>query len=213
MTVAAGWPGGVDHRRNARPIALDAQSVSTYPVAVLSQTAPVRRLSVEDVLEMVRAGILGEDDRVELVGGVLVEMSPIDPAHSRAVRRLMKHFVQAEDSTFEVRVQDMFLTPDGGYFEPDLIVYRPLPDDPQPRTAQLVVEVANTSRRRDDEKASTYAPAGVVEYWILDLNAREAVVHRRPAPDGYGEVRVHGPNAMLTPPVAAPAVSVAALLA
>jgi Uma2 family endonuclease len=174
--------------------------------------APVHRLSVEDVLTMVRAGVLDEDDRVELVEGVLVEMSPIGPSHSETVRLLNQHFAKASDG-FWVRVQDMFLTADGGYLLPDLAIIEPLPDPraEQPRTALLIVEVADTSGARDREKAADYAAAGVGEYWIVDLDLDTVLVHRRPAGGTYAEVsECHGGE--LTPPVAAPPLGVAALL-
>jgi Uma2 family endonuclease len=67
---------------------------------------PLHRLTYEDVMAMVEAGILHEDDRVELIDGVLVDMSPISPLHSDLVAWLMEHFVRAIPGT-RVRIQDL----------------------------------------------------------------------------------------------------------
>ncbi|MBA2348899.1 MAG: Uma2 family endonuclease, partial [Solirubrobacterales bacterium] len=140
------------------------------------QTVPIHRLSFEDVLAMVEAGIIGETDHVELENGVLVEMEPSGGSHANRVEWLTRHFVRALGDEYAVRVQSTFLIPDGGFYEPDLIVARPTGDE-LPRTGELVVEVAFSSRRRDDEKAATYAAAGVREYWIVDVQAGEVITH------------------------------------
>lgn len=175
------------------------------------QTVPVRRLSVEDVMAMVEAGILQETDRVELEGGVLVEMEPSGGPHSSRVTWLTMHFARTVADGYVVRVQDTFLIPDGGFYEPDLAVCRPSGED-LPGTAELVVEVAVSSRPRDREKAAVYASANVVEYWIVDVPNGEVVVHRDPAPQGYRSVLAHGATDRIAPLVPAGDVDVGALL-
>jgi len=175
------------------------------------QTVPVRRLSFEDVMAMVEAGILRETDRVELEGGVLVEMEPSGGPHGSRVTWLNMHLARSLEEGYVVRVQDTFLIPDGGFYEPDIVVVAPAGDE-LPRTADLVVEVAVSSRPRDREKAATYAAAGVTEYWIVDIAHNEVVVHREPASTGYRSVLAHGPAERIAPPVPAAEVEVAALL-
>jgi len=80
---------------------------------VISAVAPVHRLSVEDVLAMVRAGVLDEHARTELVEGVLVDLTPIGPQHDGTLEFLTERFVKPADG-WKVRVRSMFLTP-GGY--------------------------------------------------------------------------------------------------
>lgn len=178
----------------------------------LSAVAPIHRLTVDDVLTMVRAGVLGEDDRVELVQGVLVDMSPTRPSHSEALELLTRWLIKAADDRVRIREQDMFLT-DAGYLLPDVIVFEPLTDPraEQPRTALLVIEVADTSGARDREKAADYAAAGVGEYWIVDLEQRAVVVHRGPSGGAYAEVVEHR-DGDLRPPLDAPPLAVAELL-
>jgi len=180
---------------------------------VASQIATPHRFSVEDVLAMVRAGILDEHARVELVDGVLVEMTPIGPQHGGALEWLINHFAKASDGTFRVRVQDAFLTPDGGFFEPDLFLIEPIPGrDRLPNQALLVVEVAYSSRAHDEWKAATYAAAGVPEYWIVDIDRNELLVHRQPGAGAYASVARFAAGDVVAPLVDAPPVDVAALL-
>ncbi|HZI91132.1 MAG TPA: Uma2 family endonuclease [Thermoleophilaceae bacterium] len=146
----------------------------------------VHRLSYEDVLRMVETGVLREDDRVELVEGVLIDMTPPGADHSAIVSWLTRHFVAGAGER-EVRVQDLLLI-EGGFVMPDLMVIDPPPRGRHPSTAFLVVEVSVTTQRHDEWKAGRYAAAGVGEYWIVDVAARTVRVHRRPRPGGYEQV-------------------------
>jgi len=175
------------------------------------QTVPVHKLTLDDVFAMVEAGILEESDRVELEGGVLVDMVPPGEGHEDRMEWLTRHFVKAAGDDLHVRVQGTFLTPTGGFYLPDLIVFGPK-DDQLPKTAELIVEIAVTSRSRDLEKATTYAAAAVGEYWIVDVERREVLVHSEPRPDGYALVRRYVVGELVPPPVDVPPVDVAALL-
>ncbi len=157
----------------------------------VTSTVPVHRLSVEDVLAMVRAGILDEHARVELEDGVLVDMNPIGPEHEDTLALLTRHFVAGTPSQVQVRVQGMLLTPGGGYVMPDLSVIAQPSRSELPATASLVVEVAQTSQARDREKAALYAAAGVPEYWIVDVVAQVLTVHRDPAGGTYRSISEH----------------------
>lgn len=158
-----------------------------------SLAAPIHRLSVDDVLAMVEAEILTEYDRVELVDGVLVELSPQTPKHEVAKQRLVRYF--GRDTGYDVRVESMLLI-DGGYLLPDLQVDENFPVEELPRAAQLVIEVANTSHRRDHEKLADYARAGVPEYWIVDVISEVVVVHRDPVGEAYETVTEHRDGAL-----------------
>lgn len=175
--------------------------------------APPHRLTFDDVLRMVEAGILDERARVELVDGVLVDMSPISPEHSGAVAWLTQHFARASGDAWEVRIQDQLVLRGGrDFMQPDLILVEPAPRSRLATTALLVVEVASTSQRRDREKARGYAAAGVPDYWLIDLVADTVTVFRDPGPDGYGTETIHGPADELIALAGAPPVGIAALL-
>jgi len=177
---------------------------------MLCAEAPIHRLSVEDVRRMVDAGVLLEEDRVELVDGVLVDMTPPGAEHSATVAWLTRHLVGAAPR-HEVRVQDLLLV-EGGFLMPDLMVVDPLPRDRQPSTAALVIEVSVTTQRYDATKASRYARAVVSEYWIVDVPARTVQVHRRPGPAGYGDIARHGDGARIPIGVGTSPVDVSAML-
>ena len=177
-----------------------------------STAAPIHRLSVEDVYRMVEAGVLEENDRVELVEGVLVDMVPIGAEHAGALVWLNRHFTRVDTKAWEVRVQDMLLVA-GGYLLPDLTLVAPMRRSTLPATAHLVVEVAQTSQARDREKARDYAAAGVPEYWIVDLPGRTVHVHRHPLAGAYQEHTTFADGASIEPLLAdAPAVDASALL-
>ena len=111
-----------------------------------------------------------------------------------------------------MRVQSMLLV-SGGYLLPDLLVVDPPPRGTLPATARLVIEVAQTSQARDAEKAGDYAAANVAEYWIVDLLARNVIVHRHPLAGAYQEDRDVRRRHLVKPLLAdAPAVDVSELL-
>jgi Uma2 family endonuclease len=186
-------------------------AVASLDVAMLGTEDPaLHRMSVEDVYRMVDAGILGETDRVELIDGVLVDVSPPGPEHSTLVSRLTRHFVMGCPD-WDVRIQDVLLV-EGGFVLPDLMVVERLAPDRHPATAVLVVEVSITTVRHDSAKARRYARAGVGEYWLVDVARRSVRVHHEPGPEGYGRVVAHGDGAVLPAPAGAPPVVLGDLL-
>ena len=162
---------------------------------------------------MVAAGILDDTDRVVLIDGVLVEMSPTGPRHSGVVAWLLRHVASAAGDALRVRVQDTLLTPGGGFFEPDLFVIEPISRDRLPDRALLVVEVAFNSRRHDLWKAAAYAAAGVPEYWVVDVDRDEVLVHRDPSDDAYAGIQRMVAGDAISPLIDVPPVDVAALFA
>lgn len=173
--------------------------------------APVHRLTVEDVYRMAAAGVLGEHQRVELVEGVLLDMTPIGAEHDGALAWLDRRLSDPE-AAWAVRMQSVFLVA-GGYLLPDLMLVAPMARSQQPRTAHLVVELAQTSQGRDREKARDYAAADVPDYWIVDLPGRAVTVHRRPLAGAYEEVATFADGTRIQPLLAGtPEVDVSALL-
>ena len=152
---------------------------------------PVHPLTVDDLAAMVDTGILGEDDKVELLDGVLVEMSPQGPAHLEAVTRLTMLLVPvAAEAGLVVNPQcPLDVGSAISQPEPDQAVAPPGGWDAYPAGALLVVEVSVTSRAVDlGRKAAIYAAAGIPDYWVLDLEHRRLVVHRDPVDDRYAAV-------------------------
>jgi Uma2 family endonuclease len=147
------------------------------------------RYSLDDYHRLVEAGGFGEDERVELLDGLLVTMSPKSPRHERAVRWLARWLFDAVDGErYDIGVNSP-LTLSTSEPEPDLAVFeRGVPSPHHPATAALVVEVAGSSLSRDlGIKAALYAAAGVPEYWVVDLDGGRLLVHRDPSRERYLE--------------------------
>jgi Uma2 family endonuclease len=158
----------------------------------------VHRYSLDEYHRLIEAGGFDEDERVELLDGLLVSMSPKTPAHERAVRWLTRWLVQAVDhDRYEVGVGRP-LTLRASEPEPDLtVVERGTPEPYHPARAALVIEVAVSSLSRDlGVKPRLYA-AAIPEYWVLDPEGRRMVVHRQPAGDRYAERVERGPGDQL----------------
>lgn len=167
---------------------------ATSATAATPSTGPAPasyRLSRRQYDRMVETGVLGEDDRVELLEGVIYAMSPQGTAHARVIRRLNNHLVLALAGRALVSPQLPMAASDDSEPEPDLALTWLEDDeaDDHPGRAHLVVEVAHTSQAYDlGLKARVYARAGVPQYWVVDLRARVVHEHRGPADGGYAEV-------------------------
>ena len=135
---------------------------------------------------MIEAGILDEDEHVELITGTLVAMTPQGSRHAVVIQRLTAALVRAVGDDLAVRPQLPLTLSEDSEPEPDLAVVRasdaPL-EGPHPGSALLVIEVAGDSLRLDRQsKRVLYAGAGIPEYWIVDLAEAAVEVHRDPDP-------------------------------
>ena len=135
-----------------------------------------------------------DDERVELLHGVIVRMSPHGPAHDAVIDRLNEMLVRAVGLRGKVRVQSSFNAVGDSEPEPDLaIVPRAEYDDAHPDRAFLIVEVAGSSLRKDRGfKARLYAESGVHEYWVVNLVDRVIEVSSDPAQGVYRSSRIFG---------------------
>ncbi len=161
----------------------------------------VHRLSTDEYHRLVEAGGFDEDARMELIDGLLADMSPKTREHENAIAWLARWLIVGVDPEhYEVRVASP-LTLEGSEPEPDLaIIARDAPRPYHPATAALVIEVSVSSLQRDlARKPSLYAAAGVDEYWVIDLDGRRAVVHRDPRGERYAEVAEVGVGGELAP--------------
>jgi len=152
----------------------------------------VRNFSRRDYENMIRAGILGEDEHLELVGGRIVAMSPEGPAHAGAIDLCAEVLRRIFGPDHTVRVQHPLAVDLEDEPEPDVAVVRGGPRDhltEHPHTAVLVVEIAESSLAYDrGEKAALYARAGFADYWIVNLVDRRVEVHSDPSAGGYRRV-------------------------
>lgn len=153
------------------------------------------RLSVDDYLRMGEAGILGEDDRVELIEGEIVDMSPIGTPHSGAVNRIANRIKEIVGRSAVVAVQNPIRIGDFSAPQPDIALLK-FRDDyyaqahPGPEDCLLLIEVAESSLAYDrDKKLPLYARAGIPETWLVDIPGRTLWLYRSPGPAGYAECR------------------------
>lgn len=154
---------------------------------------------------MGQVGILPREDRVELIDGEVVAMSPIGPPHGAHVDRATRAFVVKAGDGAIVRVQgavrlDLFNEP-----QPDVVLLRPRPDyyvsaHPGPTDILLVVEVADSSLDFDRSvKMRLYARMGVPEFWLVDVKQHVLTRFNDPGPDGYHAQQQDGRGRQVAP--------------
>lgn len=143
------------------------------------------KLSVEKYERMIRAGILTENDRVELIRGELLDKMPIGDLHVETVNRLTRKFARLLDEAVTVSVQNPVVLPDSEP-EPDVALYtRRTGGKARAADVHLVVEVADSSLEFDRTvKLPLFAEAGIREFWIVNLIDEQVEVYRQPRLDG-----------------------------
>ena len=144
---------------------------------------PLKRVEYDRMVEM---GLF-EDERVELLHGALVQMTPQGSRHAEVVRRLNRLFLPVLGGRAEICVQMPLAISEDSEPEPDFAIVPPGDySEAHPATALLVVEVADSSRKKDREiKSALYAAAGIPEYWLVDQVERVVEVRTRPSRGRY----------------------------
>jgi len=164
-----------------------------------------RRFTVDEYYRMVKAGILNEDDRVELIEGDIVEMAPIGSRLAGCVKHLNELFSQGVGQHALVSVQDPVRLGERTEPQPDIALLRRRSDyyasaHPGPGDLLLMVEVADTSADYDrGVKAPLYAGAGIREFWLVDLQGQRIEVYRDASPEGYRQMRTVQRGERLSP--------------
>jgi Uma2 family endonuclease len=164
-----------------------------------------RLFTVEDYQRMVEAGILSEDDRVELIRGEVVAMSPVGPAHNGAIIRALNALVPLVSRHALVSAQGAVRL--GKYDEPqpDIVLLRPKADcyttqHPGPTDILLIIEIADSSLEYDRKmKAGLYAETGILEYWIADIPNDCVWAYSDPHNNTYRTIRRFRRGESLTP--------------
>ncbi len=143
------------------------------------------RISASEYFRLVEMGVLEEDDRVELLEGVIVAMTPPNPPHATAVTKTTYALMRAVAERALVRTQCDFVASAWSVPEPDVAIVPGEADDyagSHPSRALLLVEVSDSSVKQDRlSKSRIYAAANIPEYWIVNL--RESVVEVLRDPD------------------------------
>ena len=154
-----------------------------------SQQVTRWRFTVHDYHRMGEAGILHEDDRVELIEGEIVEMAAIGTRHFSCVNRLTRLLVMGVGEEAVVSVQNPVRLNEQTEPQPDITMIRPrdyTQSLPVPEDVLLLVEVSDTTLAYDrDVKLPLYARAGIGEVWIVNLPARTIEQYTDPSCDRY----------------------------
>ena len=154
-----------------------------------------RQFTTQDYHQMVVAGILGEDERVELIQGEILQMSPVGIRHASCVKRLNRLFSQVLGDRVIVAVQDPIELSNLSEPQPDLALLKPRDDfyaagHPQRQDILLLVEVADTTIESDRAiKIPLYASSGISEVWLVDVNQQVIEVFREPTANSYQNIQ------------------------
>lgn len=159
-----------------------------------SHAPRLHRLTVEDYYRMAEVGILGPDDRVELIEGEIIEMPPPGHLHVGTVDQLAYLLYRAVGDRAIVHAQNPVVLGRYSAPQPDLALLRPRTDYyksalPRSQDILLAIEVADSSLRYDrDVKAALYGRHGVPELWIVDVRGKVLTRYRDPHSDGYARI-------------------------
>lgn len=145
---------------------------------------------------MAAAGVLSENDRVELIEGEIVEMNPIGSRHAACVGRLTKILERQAGDHAIVWVQNPVQINDYSEPLPDVALLKPRDDfyaqaNPQPADVLLIIEVADSSVEYDRVvKMPLYAQAGIPEMWLVNLPKDTIEIYTQPLGETYREIRL-----------------------
>lgn len=142
-----------------------------------------RLFSVAEFNQLVEAGFFDQDDRLELIEGEIIEMSPIGERHAASVRKLTTRLVRLLGDKSLVSVQNPVITSAYSEPQPDIALLVPRNDyysrtHPRSRNIQVLIEVADTTLEFDLKvKTPLYGKAGIREVWVIDLNGEQVYQH------------------------------------
>ncbi len=167
--------------------------------------APTYRWTVEEWRKLGEAAIFDQEDRVELLNGEIIIMSPIGYRHSLAVNKLNKFFVLRAQDRYLVSPQNPVVLDDISEPQPDVVLIAPewethATDNPRPAEVLLLIEVADSSLPYDRaEKLRAYAQRNIMEFWIVNLRDDVIETFREPAGDRYGKIAIFARGQSVTP--------------
>ncbi len=160
-------------------------------VDVSIQTPSLHKFTAAEYERMAEVGIITEDERVELIEGVIIQMSPIGRKHTSRAIQLERLFSRTFGDVAWVSVQNVLRLSEDTVPQPDFVILRERPDRyeddlPIAADALLVIEISDTSLSYDrDVKVPLYARFGVPEVWIVDVAQSSIHIYRGPTPGGY----------------------------
>ncbi|MXY95415.1 MAG: Uma2 family endonuclease [Caldilineaceae bacterium SB0670_bin_27] len=174
---------------------IGGKKLEAFLPVTLAEGMPLRRFTLDEYHNLIEIGFFNESERVELVEGILVDMSPNNPPHIRTVNRLRRTFSSLDARVdIEVRAQGPVTIPElMTEPEPDLVISTETGFElderhPYPSEILLLMEVSDSSLNYDRSlKRAIYAQAGIAEYWIWNLVDGLLEVYRDPRTPVSGE--------------------------
>jgi Uma2 family endonuclease len=174
----------------------------TIPVTRAAEGLPRRAFTVADVERMVEVGLIPPDERLEIIGGEIVPMSPKGNRHEQIKVALNMLWGRACPQGFAFAAETAVRPDPYNYLEPDFIIF-----DRRVELASLkgpdlllAVELADSSLGYDlGRKAQLYAAFGARELWVVNAARRVTHVHLYPGPAGYESIVVRGADERLQP--------------
>ena len=172
-------------------------SFRVYNKGVMELALKRYHFTVDDFNTMTEQGLFDPTDRLELIEGEIIEISPIGKLHARAVNFLSNLLVQLFKGEFVVSTQNPIVLDDRSEPQPDIAILRHKSDfykesHPHAVDVLLVIEVADTTVEYDRTiKLPKYASAGIPEAWFIDLNAERVEVHTDPKDKTYSVVKIY----------------------
>ena len=172
------------------------------PTTQAAEGVPRLRWTVAEFERLAELGIFTEEDRIELIGGELVPMSPKGNRHE-IVRAALHNWLRRNlPDAIDYHAEPGWRADGVNYCEPDFLLGKKgfSPTSTRPGDIDLVIEVAYSSLRFDTTvKANTYAALGASEYWVVNARTLVTRVHRDPSASGYGSAVDVEPSQVLVP--------------
>ncbi len=187
-------------------------TVLTNPTKMPPPQVPPRKRWTREECTIFEASGVFERERLELVDGELISKMGKNRPHVNALRMMLIWLQTTFGNEFVDPEAPIDVHPDENASnepEPDLIVLKRecstfVSANPQPQDIRLLVEVSDSSLNYDlSVKARLYARAGIVEYWVLDVNGRRLISHREPQGNQYSSVTIYAEHEFVAP-LAAP---------
>jgi Uma2 family endonuclease len=178
-----------------------ARQPRTRPTTQAAEGVPRLRWTLAEFERLAELGIFTEEDRIELIGGELVPMSPKGNRHEVVRSAILNWLRRNLPEEFDLHVEPGWRSR-GNYCEPDFLIGSAgsSPTAVRPEDVALLIEVAHWSLKFDTTiKANMYASLGVREYWVVNARTLAAKVHRGPSAKGYASVVEVRPSRKLTP--------------
>ncbi|NET89043.1 MAG: Uma2 family endonuclease [Kamptonema sp. SIO1D9] len=155
-------------------------------------TVKTKKFTITEYHRLAEIGFFREDERVELIRGEIIEMSPKGTAHSVCETRLERELYKLLGEKATLRGQQSIIIPNNSEPEPDRVIAKNSPDDylshhPEPDDILLVIEVADSTLNYDrTTKLTLYAEAGISNYWIFNLVANNLETYQETYQDEQG---------------------------